>query len=333
MRALALVIPISSALLSVAPAAPSPKTQPTLNDLKKLEIICFVPAYLPKGFHLTNIAINEEEDPSGEMKRRFPLYNIEYQGPGKATFSIESAREGIGDRNIMETDDSEETELTSPLFGSVYIIYTPKGKTGAKKEIIANWVRDANMVAETATDEATHPILGRFHGFSATGITVAEFSRIIASLHPVRPIDGTPTSSPAASVETPPKLHPKIFSMIDNWVSDSECPVVTEINLEAVAKDDNEFQQDEVKEEAGWRRCPGPDSGSFMRYRLLESKGNHYKAEYQENGGGSLTTSTIIEFTIEKREIEKDGHPAPITVLRVVSCRAKMNGENQGDRP
>ena len=31
-----------------------------------------------------------------------------------------------------------------------------------------------------------HPILGRYHGFSATRITVAEFEKIINSLKPIR---------------------------------------------------------------------------------------------------------------------------------------------------
>jgi hypothetical protein len=32
-----------------------------------------------------------------------------------------------------------------------------------------------------------HPVLGRYHGYSATAISVAEFRKIIASLHPIRP--------------------------------------------------------------------------------------------------------------------------------------------------
>jgi hypothetical protein len=58
-----------------------------------------------------------------------------------------------------------------------------------------------------------------------------------------------------------------------------------------------------------------------MRYRLLEGKGNHYQIEYQENGGGTLTTASIIEFSIEKRDIRRDGKPASIRVLRVSSYK------------
>ena len=87
----------------------------------------------------------------------------------------------------METEDSEETTIPS-LFGPMYLIYTPKGQGigGRKKEIKANWARDDNMKAENAK-ALVHPILGRYHGFSATAITLAEFEKIIHSLKPIRP--------------------------------------------------------------------------------------------------------------------------------------------------
>jgi hypothetical protein len=66
-----------------------------------------------------------------------------------------------------------------------------------------------------------------------------------------------------------------------------------------------------------------PDTGGFMRYRVLESKGNHYKVEYQENGGGTLTTASIIEFDIQKRNIRRDGEPVTLRVLRVTSYDRK----------
>ena len=88
----------------------------------------------------------------------------------------------------METEDSEETTITSP-FGPMYLIYTPKGlgKNSRKVEIKANWAEDPNMKREKSKDRLAHPVLGRYHGFSATGITVAEFERTIQSLHPIRP--------------------------------------------------------------------------------------------------------------------------------------------------
>jgi len=42
------------------------------------------------------------------------------------------------------------------------------------------------MIAEKKKDPQAHPNLGRYHGFSATGISLSEFERIISSLRPVR---------------------------------------------------------------------------------------------------------------------------------------------------
>ena len=77
----------------------------TLDDLRKLEIICFVPSHLPKDFRLQRVDITYDElhEEFDDMKHQLPLYSIVYSNDPRhgATFSIESAREGIGDRNIM----------------------------------------------------------------------------------------------------------------------------------------------------------------------------------------------------------------------------------------
>jgi hypothetical protein len=293
----------------------------TLDDLKKLEIICFVPSYLPQGFKLKALEVTYDDvhEEFDDINHRFPLYSMEYENKGNATFSIESAREGIGDRNIMvDEEHAEETEIQTPL-GPIYLIYRPKGKIGSKDEIIANWVSDANMNAEKAKGAQNHPVLGRYHGFSATGITLAEFVKVVQSLRPIRDQKlGTPTAQTSAL-----KIHPKVFSMINCWISDSESPVVTEINLDAMEKNGNEFNQDGLKQDGEWLQCPVPDTNGFMRFRVLESKGGHYKVEYQENGGGTLTTGAVIGFSVEKRNIERDGKPVTIRVLRVSSYDQK----------
>jgi hypothetical protein len=299
------------------PSAARSTPELTVDDLRKLEIICFVPSYLPKGFRLQRVDITYDDAGPDEPKRQFPLYSVVYSDDPRngATFSIESAREGIGDRNIMEEEDTEETEIQSPL-GPMYLIYRPKGKDGRKDEIKANWMSDANMNAETARGPDSHPILGRFHGFSATGITLAEFSRIVESLHPIPDQKGAAPAAPQASAL---KIHPKVFNMIDCWISDSESPVVTEINLDALERNANQFNGDGLKRDGDWLSYSIPDSGGFMRYRVVESKGKHYKIEYQENGGGTLTTSATVEFDIEQRNIQRDGKPTTIRVVRVTS--------------
>jgi len=300
-----------------------------LDDLRKLEIICFVPSYLPKGFRLQRIDLTYDDVGPDEPKRQFPLYSVVYSDDPRngATFSIESAREGIGDRNLMAGEENaEETEIKSSL-GPMYLIYRPKGKNGRKDEVKANWVSDANMKEETAKGQDSHPILGRFHGFSATGITLAEFTEIVQSLHPIRG-DKAPATRANAGVMSAAdasllKIHPKVFNLIDCWISDSESPVVTEINLDAVERNANQFNEDGLKRDGDWLSYALPDSGGFMRYRVVESKDKHYKIEYQENGGGTLTTSVTVEFDIEQRNIRRDGKPIAIRVLRVTSYNAK----------
>jgi hypothetical protein len=308
----------------------------TLGDLKQLEITCYVPSYLPQGLRLKNVEITYDEIQENEdQNQSLPLYSIQYGNGWNATFTIESAREGIGDRNIMADEkNAEETEIKSP-FGPMYLIYWPKGKDGRKTEIIANWVNDRNMNEEKSKGPHSHPVLGRFHGFSATGITIAEFTKIIQSLHPIGG-DNAPTSPSTPATNAPVtetsssetslsalKIHPKVFNMIDCWVSDSESPVATEINLNAVEKNGNQFNEDGLKQDGEWLSYFLPDTGGFMRYRLLEAKGNHYKVEYQENGGGTLTTASTIEFEIDKRHIRHNGSPMTIRVLRVSSYTQK----------
>lgn len=119
-----------------------------------------------------------------------------------------------------------------------------------------------------------------------------------------------------------PKIHPKVFSYIEGWLSDGESPVVTEINLDAVDASGNQFQGDEVKKEDEWVRSPNGDGG-FVRYRFTEHRGNHYKVVFQNNGGGSLTTAATIEFSVEKRDVKVDGKAKTIRVLKVLSYASK----------
>jgi hypothetical protein len=181
-----LVLIAAAFLLIFAPQPAQAARGPgTIEDLKKIEIICFAPTWLPKGFKVESVAITYDEPGPDEGGGRFPLYSIEYTNGRGQSFSINCAREGIGDRNLLDTDDSEDAEISSPL-GRMFIIYTPKGKAGRKSEIRSNWTSDANMIAEKAKNEQAHPVLGRYHGFTGTGMTVAEFRKIIDSLRPIR---------------------------------------------------------------------------------------------------------------------------------------------------
>ncbi|MEY2565467.1 MAG: hypothetical protein QOH88_3660 [Verrucomicrobiota bacterium] len=187
-RFIAAVVALTLLVIS-APSASSTNPHATLDQLKVLKIICYVPGWLPKGFKLKSVRLTyDEPGPNEGSVGRFPLYGLEYSDNHGRSFTIDSAREGIGDRNLMETEDSAETTIDSP-FGPMYLIYTPKGKgnTEPKKEIKANWASDPNMKSEKAKDPQAHPVLGRYHGFSTTGLSVAEFAKIIDSLKPIQP--------------------------------------------------------------------------------------------------------------------------------------------------
>jgi len=186
-------LPSSILVFSILALCANGAPPATLDDLKKLEILCYTPGWLPKGFALKSVSITyDEPGPDEETAGRFPLYQYEYAGPTRAgvetTFTVDCAREGIGDRNLMDTEDSDEVTITSP-FGPMYLIYTPKGKGkgGQKVEIKANWAEDPHMKAEKSKDRLAHPVLGRYHGFSATGISLDEFKKIVTSLKPIRP--------------------------------------------------------------------------------------------------------------------------------------------------
>src|SRR6187399_881362 len=146
---------VPSALLFLSPMALS--SAATLDDLKQLEITCYVPSYLTQGLRLQNVEVTYDEIQEKEDQNHpLPLYAIQYGNGWNATFTIESAREGIGDRNIMADEkNAEETEIKSP-FGLMYVIYRPKGKDGRKAEIIANWVSDPNMNEERAKGPDSH---------------------------------------------------------------------------------------------------------------------------------------------------------------------------------
>jgi Lysozyme inhibitor LprI len=125
------------------------------------------------------------------------------------------------------------------------------------------------------------------------------------------------------SVESTLKVHPKVFSMINCWISDTESPVTTEINLDAVEQNGNQFYGS-IKMEEGWIRAddPEPNDGSgreCYRYQVVEKKGDHYTVIYKWNGGGSLTITRRIGFTIEKRTIIVNKSQKTIRVLRVES--------------
>lgn len=149
-------------------------------------------------------------------------------------------------------------------------------------------------------------------------IWINALPRVLKIIRINRPVGGQQQVKPARSAF---KVHPKAFSLIECWETDSECPVVTEINLDAVAANSNQFSPKDIKEEGEWITCPSENGRGFTRYRTMETAGNRYTVEYQDNGGGTLTMSAAIEFIVDKRVLRKDGKPKSVRVLRVLAFR------------
>lgn len=116
-----------------------------------------------------------------------------------------------------------------------------------------------------------------------------------------------------------PKIHPQVFDLITGWFSDSEAPVVTEVNLDAVAANRNQFDFDKVTKDGEWTSCPTEDGRGFQRYRQVPAEPGRWAVNYQYNGGGTLTASTRIEFTLDQRALTRNGKPATVKVLRVLA--------------
>ncbi|HLF83674.1 MAG TPA: hypothetical protein VI837_05815 [Blastocatellia bacterium] len=98
---------------------------------------------------------------------------------------------------------------------------------------------------------------------------------------------------------------------------------MTEISLDAVAQNDNQFPSNEIRQDGEWISCATEGGRGFKAYRILETAGTRYTVEYQENGGGTLTTSALIEFVVEKRILRKDGKAKSIRVVKVLAFRMR----------
>ena len=96
------------------------------------------------------------------------------------------------------------------------------------------------------------------------------------------PVRGADKKTAEATPEL--KIHPKVFTYIEGWLSDGESLIATEINLDAAEISVNQFNTQDIKQEDGWFRCPGRDGMGFLRHRVLTCQRVHYKIAYQENG-------------------------------------------------
>jgi hypothetical protein len=120
-----------------------------------------------------------------------------------------------------------------------------------------------------------------------------------------------------------PALHPHVFAMITCWPSDTAQPVVTEINLDAVKQNRNQFPQDKVQQRDSWFEYAPGKGGGFERYRIVAADKGRFTAEFQQNSGGTLTSVSIVHFTIASRELQHRGRTNCCRVLRVLGCECQ----------
>jgi hypothetical protein len=130
-------------------------------------------------------------------------------------------------------------------------------------------------------------------------------------------------SEKSAATDLELRVHPQVFAMMQCWLSDSRYPVVTEVNLDAVEQNGNQFPAGEVTQENGWVVSRTVGGEGFKRYRLTGKGDSRYKVEFQENGGGSLTSSSLLDCSVEPRSLSIDGKVTTVRVLRVHGCSAK----------
>ena len=119
------------------------------------------------------------------------------------------------------------------------------------------------------------------------------------------------------------KIHPGVFELVTCWDSDSAQPVVSEINLDAVAKNQNQFDTTTVTKNGDWIECPDADGEGFKRFRTVSSDKNSYVIEYQSNAGGTLTNASLIEFLLDSRTIRSNDTTIKISVLRILAIETR----------
>jgi hypothetical protein len=98
-----------------------------LDDLRKPEIICFVPFAPTGGFRLQRVDITygELHEEFDDMKHQLPFCSIVYSSDPRrgAAFSIESAREGIGDGTSRSLVRGLNPIMVVPSVGFLDITY------------------------------------------------------------------------------------------------------------------------------------------------------------------------------------------------------------------
>ena len=132
------------------------------------------------------------------------------------------------------------------------------------------------------------------------------------------------SSKKSEETRLPTLIHPLVFNLMLCWDSDTVSPVITEINLDAVYKNNDQFDYSRVTKEKDldgvqWIVYTPSDQRGYTRYRIAEQTSQTTRVVFNENGGGSWTRQAKITYQIMKRPVEIDGKKTEISVLRVLA--------------
>ena len=132
------------------------------------------------------------------------------------------------------------------------------------------------------------------------------------------------SSKKSEELHIPTLIHPLVFKLILCWDSDTISPVATEINLEAVYRNNDQFDYSRVTKEKDldgveWIAYTPSDQRGYARYRIVEQTNQMTRVIFNENGGGSYTSQAKITYQIAKRSVQIEGKKTDISVLRVLA--------------
>lgn len=132
------------------------------------------------------------------------------------------------------------------------------------------------------------------------------------------------SSQKSEETRLPTLIHPLVFKLILCWDSDTISPVATEINLEAVYRNNDQFDYSRVTKEKDldgveWIAYTPSDQRGYARYRIVEQTNQMTRVIFNENGGGSYTSQAKITYQIVKRSLQIEGKKDDVSALRVLA--------------
>jgi hypothetical protein len=114
-------------------------------------------------------------------------------------------------------------------------------------------------------------------------------------------------------------IHPLVFNLTMCYESDLGYPVATAINLTAIARNRNQYDSREVRDDGEWVVYDDQLHGRMLKYKVISRQGVYYKILYIETeNGASLSVGRYITFYIEKTNIVVDGVSVPIENLVII---------------